>query len=106
MNIINTYKTRQMCVINLLIKCHQLYVLTLKSALYTLWCLSLCASSRPHLSILKTRVGGIGPRLAKDPALGFMCDITTGNSIVAPSQLNALVERSTGNSPLSYSGDK
>lgn len=82
------------------------YILTLKSALYTLWCLSLCASSKPHLSILKTRVGGIGPRLASDPARDFICDITIGNSMVVPSQLNALVERSTGNSPLSYSGDK
>lgn len=55
--------------------------------------------------MLKTRVGGMGPRLAKDPVRGFACDMTIGNSMAVPSQLSALVDRSTGNSPLSYSDE-
>jgi len=45
----------------------------------------------------------MGPRLANDPVRGFTCDVTIGNSIAVPSQLNALADLSTGNSPLSYS---
>lgn len=59
--------------------------LTLKSSLYNLLFVSLCALSNSDLPIRKTRVGGIESRLANEPVLDFTCDVTIGHSMAVPS---------------------